>query len=692
MSYRTPLSHAPSYPEPEQEDLLEYDQKALFDSADPKNRKPVEPPPPDPEWLARQMAGSGALGEELDPQSAAILAGLDAKLAKHNGNGQTEPETPALNGEAAANLLKPDTNVSAPAFTADFKPKTEAEEPGPNEAAVPADAVTKPEPTSASPANKPTKPVPPTLPIFQNYSQEAAWLHVMDVHGDEMDWCGEWDRWVTWNGKHRVKSRTKGYTAPGAAFTMAHDLLRKRYKDAIKARKQGQNVTEKALAIFERQSEVSFVGESVLKPIASRNGIDADVFDADINLMGTPNGVIELDTCTWRPGRKTDMVTLKTAVDPIKGPTDAFDAFMDGITDGDKEKADFILRGIGYAIGGDQHEKVIFSFHGEKGNNGKTFLTRRVLDMLGRDYSATVPTDVILYQKNGDSRFIHSRFRNKRIILCADVGSNVNIDTMKLKNLASGDNLPIENKCIDPTDIAPTHTVFISSNNALRYNDPSNSVKSRVIYVHFPVEFRDDQVEYPGSKPLDDKLKEKLTAELPAIFYKLLQYRKKYLAERAAGHKTIRMPPSVKKENADFQASQNRISGFLEVCCVMNTDARVEQKHLYPAYKKYVIEQDDSPMPKNAFLRYIDADKRITELKSNGKRYFVGVGLLAPVEQPELPLAKLEPPASKPEPVVEKPAAVTAPKTLGGDFKGLEDEKYTTPVGESDPELADLPF
>ena len=88
--------------------------------------------------------------------------------------------------------------------------------------------------------------------------------------------------------------------------------------------------------------------------------------------MGTPNGVLVLNTGNLRAGTPEDKIRKSTNVefDP-NALCPRWELFLTEIFDGDIELIDFIRRSVGYSLTGSTADRLMFMCYG-KGANGKS--------------------------------------------------------------------------------------------------------------------------------------------------------------------------------------------------------------------------------------------------------------------------------------------------------------------------------
>ncbi|MEE1735027.1 primase-like DNA-binding domain-containing protein, partial [Streptomyces sp. BE147] len=97
-------------------------------------------------------------------------------------------------------------------------------------------------------------------------------------------------------------------------------------------------------------------------------------------------------------------------------------------------------------------------------------------------------------------------------------------------------------------------------------------------------------------------------------------------------------PETVRIATTAYAETEDHTGRFLNESCTLQPHHRVEQAHLYNAYKTWCAQEDTSPVSSRAFAVRVResiglADHRVM-LLSNQRKYYPGIGLLAEHEEP----------------------------------------------------------
>ena len=141
--------------------------------------------------------------------------------------------------------------------------------------------------------------------------------------------------------------------------------------------------------LLSRPGALSCVPRDVTRWFACVPKADRPQFDADEHLLGFDNGVLELDTGTFRAARRSDHVTQSTGY-CFRPPTAEERALVDKIFEQIypvREERDIVQRFCGYALTGNTEHKLFMALTDRRtGYNGKTTVLSLIRKAMG-DYA-----------------------------------------------------------------------------------------------------------------------------------------------------------------------------------------------------------------------------------------------------------------------------------------------------------------
>ena len=241
------------------------------------------------------------------------------------------------------------------------------------------------------------------------------------------------------------------------------------------------------------------------KGILSRS---LELFDQSPYLFNLQNGTLDLKTMQLCSHRPDDLLTTCAGAyyDP-SARSELFRKFIDEITQGDKEKALYLQKALGYSLKGIKNEECFFLLYGATTRNGKGTLLETVLSVFG-DYGATADFGSVARSKNQDgSRATPdlARLRGARFVKIDEPSRGVYFDEGLIKKMTGGDKITARYLYGTPFEYTPGFAVFISANSKPNVSDTSVFESDRVKLIPFNRHF--------SEKERDTSLKEKLRSD-----------------------------------------------------------------------------------------------------------------------------------------------------------------------------------
>ena len=328
--------------------------------------------------------------------------------------------------------------------------------------------------------------------------------------------------------------------------------------------------------------------EHVLWAAASLPGIalSGDEWDSNPWLLATTNGVIDLQSGSFRPGQPTDWIktVAPTTWEGLETPAPRWERFLSEIFDGDAEIISFLRRLLGYGITGLSEEHAFPVLWGPQGRNGKTTLLETLSHVLGKDMTMSIPSNEIMHtfnsQANAARPFI-AKLRGKRLVWAAETTQDRRLNAETVKALTGGDKITARAVYANPIEFTPTHLLFLLTNYRPKIEAADNAVWDRVHLIPFLLRF----VETPkkdNERPRDAQLQHKLRAEASGILAWLVRGCLEW--QQAGG---LFPPDRVKAATEDYREEEDTVTQFVDDYCVQSPDARIGHRELYREYVKW---------------------------------------------------------------------------------------------------------
>ena len=234
-----------------------------------------------------------------------------------------------------------------------------------------------------------------------------------------------------------------------------------------------------------------------------------DAFDADMHLLGTPGGTVDLRTGNLRPSRREDMITKLTTITPAPPgkPAPHWRRFLAEVLDGDEVLASFLQRAAGYALTGLTTEHKLLFLYGTGRNGKSTFL--ETLQWLWGDYARRAAASTFLSSVGERHPTDIAGLAGARLVIGSELPKGKSWDEAVLKDLTGGDKMTARFMRGDFFDFVPQMTLMIAGNTMPSLRGVDEALRARLVLVPFTVTI-------PAEKR-DTHLAEKLRQEGPAI-------------------------------------------------------------------------------------------------------------------------------------------------------------------------------
>lgn len=320
--------------------------------------------------------------------------------------------------------------------------------------------------------------------------------------------------------------------------------------------------------------------DRILKDATGELHISASEFDANPYLINCLNGTYDLSDYSFRPARWDDFLTMQTAFRHTVSRDvrcERWEKFIDEVTEGDKEKADFLQRALGYSMLGLSNEECMFILHGKTTRNGKSTMLNTIETMLG-DYARVAPVGIIcksdrLRDAEAASPTL-AGLKGKRFVTMSESNEYGKLDEEQIKKFTGGEEITARALYQAATTYLPQFTLWLSCNDLPMVTDKSIFASERIKVVEFNRHFKPEEQ--------DINLKADLTTQeaMSGIFMWLIRG---YIRYRERG---LTMPPHMKKVVKQYEKDNDLVLQFLEARCVKGGEGdAIKAKDLYGNFK-----------------------------------------------------------------------------------------------------------
>lgn len=433
------------------------------------------------------------------------------------------------------------------------------------------------------------------------------------VYRDEIAYCPEWKRWVVYKDGVWKKDEDAVFTSGKLIeFSRLMDLYALSIKD--------DDVRPKYQTFLKKMADRRF-RDRVLKDARDISVITADRFDADPYLINCKNGTYDLKTFTFRHAKYDDYITLQTnfsfSVKDVK--CNRWLEFIDQVTQGDKVKAKYLQKALGYSLLGMSNEECMFILHGKTTRNGKSTLLNTIETMLG-SYAGVSPVSLICttnYAQNDGSNAtpLVAALKGLRFVTMSESNEAGRLDEEKIKLYTGGENISARALYQAPITFVPQFTMWLSCNDLPAVTDRTLFSSNRIRVIEFNRHFT--------SNEQDKNLKnEFMTQEArEGVFSWLIRGYKLYLKEG------LEMPESIEKVVQEYSKANDTILQFLEEKFQKDVNQNSDVMSIYKVYRAWT---KNMGIYRKSALKMAEEIERhpewFTEVTiENGKKMFKGL-------------------------------------------------------------------
>ena len=387
--------------------------------------------------------------------------------------------------------------------------------------------------------------LPPAL------SEDGLALEFSRQYAEDWRYVHAWGRWLSWDGTVWRREKTRRII----------NLIKGTCRDVDarhpKADGKTRGVKWKTICAVEKMAQAD-----------PRHDCSDDIWDRDPWALNTPKGIIDLKTGEVRPNDPTELMT-QTASASMGDDCPRWVQFLQEITDGDDDLAQYLARVAGYILTGVTTEHALFFIYGT-GRNGKGKFIATLAAIMG-DYFTGLPLDALMETKTQQHTTDLAGLRNARMVSSDEIDKGRRWAKAKVSAMTGGGNITARLMRQDNTTFRGKFKLIISGNNKPAINDVDEAIRSRMHLIPFTVKFL--------GNAQDKELESKLLAERDGILAWAVQG---CLDWQQAG---LRPPESVVAATKDYLESEDSIGRWILECCQVEKSARETGKKLFDSWR-----------------------------------------------------------------------------------------------------------
>jgi putative DNA primase/helicase len=341
--------------------------------------------------------------------------------------------------------------------------------------------------------------------------------------------------------------------------------------------------------------------------------------DAAPFLLNCHNGTIDLQTGAMRPHRRQDLLTMMIPIEFNPAALcPVWEAFLLRILP-DADVRTFLQRLVGYSLTADVREQILIFLFGSGSNGKSTFIS--TLEALVGDYACRTRADVLMQDRHGPNRGATPdlvKLQGRRLVTVTELQDSQRLDEALIKDLTGGDTISARDVYKSGVVFRPTHKLWLAGNHKPVITGTDTGIWRRPRLIPF--------TETISETERDASLSAKLLQELPGVLAWAVRGCLDWLQ---CGLQT---PVAVMAATQEYRIEQDHLAMFIDECCVLSNNARIGRADLWDAYDAWHKRTGESGYQSATKLsREIKNRPGISDLKTDGKRFWLGIGLRSEV-------------------------------------------------------------
>ena len=459
-------------------------------------------------------------------------------------------------------------------------------------------------------------------PEAVQFTEDAQGKALVDNHDGNLRYVNENDQWYSYNGIYWEAINTLKVIEAARLMNRGTALT------LDKGSKLSKQLSTRG---FARSVEAFARGDK-------RCLLGIEELDKDPWLLGTPGGIIDLQTGRYIAMGLRPYVTMTTAVAPANEANEStcplFLKFMDEFTCGDAELKRYLLQYAGYCLTGDMREQCLIFLFGD-GDNGKTVFIQLLRNLLN-EYAINAAIDLFVTTSIGKHATGFADLHRRRCVITNETQEGQTLRLDKIKQITGQDPMRANFMRKDNFEFRPVCKLIMFGNHKPNLPDVGKAVKKRIRMVPCNLRLKEGQ--------MDRDLPAKLLAEGPGILRAIidgcLDWQKHGLVT----------PECVDEQTENYFSAQDVRKQWFEECCVSDANAKVSSSEIWQSWatwaehRKFRIGTD---VELSDWLEGIGFKKKDHVRMSDGKRPRGWEGLALRGEQMGIPNFGPEPPPHK---------------------------------------------
>jgi putative DNA primase/helicase len=429
------------------------------------------------------------------------------------------------------------------------------------------------------------------------FSEDALAARFAQRYADDLRYVAAWGRWFQWDSTCWLPDDTLH------VFDRAREVCRAASAEcAAKPATASRVASAATVAAVERLARAD-----------RRHAAVVGQWDSDPWLLNTPGGILNLLTGDIEAHRRDAYCKKKAAASP-GGACPLWDAFLDRVTDGDRELQAFLRRMVGYCLTGDIREHALFFLFGT-GANGKSVFLSTLTGILN-DYSKSAAIETFCASPSEHHPTDLAGLQGARLVSAVETEDGRRWAESKVKALTGGDRIAARFMRQDFFEFTPVFKLVIAGNHKPGLRSVDEAIRRRLHLVPFTVTI-------PAAER-DLSLSKKLQMEWGGILGWALTGCLEW------GAQGLNPPASVRDATEAYMAAEDGLAQWLDARCVQVSNAVGTAERLFTDWKIWAESAGEYVGSQKRFSQTLEERGFKRTRVSGGTRAFQGIGLRAP--------------------------------------------------------------
>ncbi len=389
--------------------------------------------------------------------------------------------------------------------------------------------------------------------------------------------------------------------------------LAKFFSDALQEYSSKMNYPKRIIAKAEKLND-SGKRKTIIYDARCEYPISQEEFDTDVNILNCKNGTLDLSTFELKPHNPDDMLSrICNVYYDETARCERWEQFIDEITAGDKEKADYIQRILGNALTGNVQEEEFYIFYGPTTRNGKSTLLKTIAHLLnsgneGYAVNAGAATFSGKTERKGSSPSNDiARLAGVRFVVTNELPKSMLLNHEMIKSITGGDKITARYQYGRDFEFYPQFKLVMHTNSLPLITDNSIFDSNRVRVVEFTRHFTEDEQD----PTLKDMLRQ--PKNLSGILNWLLDGLRKVQTNG------MNPPETVIQATEQYRQNFDKFTSFISDC-LERSENNITMSALYRVYQKWTNENKIACEGKQDFKQTLIAKNLFSETGTvNGK-------------------------------------------------------------------------